>query len=236
MSRYALNHGIVLRRTALPSGDVVVTVFGRGGKWRGIARKGKKLGGLTSRLSLFNDVEVQLYQRRPNEDLPLIIQVVLTGALPRLSDPNVYPYAHVLAELVDRLTSDHASDRNMFELFASGLRGIHQHENPSFIALLYAWRMLKLSGFAPLFPPHLTDDPGQFDVAGGAVRSGRTGAGIPLTSEQVQEFFVLLQIPLSEAIHSPPADVAKHWAWLHTYVQYHVHTLNSLTYLVTGGG
>lgn len=236
MSRYALNHGIVVRRTVLPSGDVVVTVFGRGGKWRGIARKGKKLGGLTSRLSLFNDVEVQLYQRRPNEDLPLIIQVVLTGALPLLADPNVYPYAHVLAELVDRLTSDHESDRNMFELFASGLRGIHQHEHPRFIALLYAWRMLKLSGFAPLFPELHLDEPGRFDIAGGAVRSGREGAGIPLSAAHVHEFFVLLQVPLTEAIHDPPADVTQHWAWLHAYVQYHVHTLNSLTYLVSGGG
>lgn len=234
MSRYALNHGIVLRRTPLPSGDIVVTVFGRSGKWRGIARKGKKLGGQTSRLSLFNDVEVQLYARRPNEDLALITQVVLTGALPRLSSPDVYPYAHVLAELVDKLTSDQSADPLLFDLFASGLRGIHQHENPSFIGLLYAWRLLRQSGFAPLFtvePGHV----GRFDIPGGAIETNLNGSGVPLSAAQLQEFITLIRDPLREAIDAPPADLQQHWQWLRTYVQYHVHTLNSLTFVANGG-
>lgn len=232
MSRYRLGHGIVLRRTALPSGDVVVTVFGPAGKWRGIARKGKNLGGHTSRLSLFNDVEVQLYARRPDEDLPLITQVVLTGALPRLADPNVYPYAHVLAELVDRITSDKAPDEQLFELFASGLRGVHQHHNPSHVALLYAWRLLRASGFAPLVERNMVGT-ARLNVPGGALGTSETG--ILLSATEAKELSGFIIGSMHTALANPPENLAQHWKWFDTYVQYHVHTLNSLTYIVNGG-
>ena len=232
MSRYRLGHGIVVRRTVLPSGDVVVTVFGPAGKWRGIARKGKKLGGHTSRLSLFNDVEVQLYARRPDEDLPLITQVVLSGALPRLADPAVYPYAHVLAELVDRITSDKSPDGELFELFASGLRGVHQHPNPSHVALLYAWRLLRASGFAPLVQRGITG-PAKLSVPGGAL--GMDETGVALTTSEAQELAGFIIGSMHTALANPPANLMQHWRWFATYVQYHVHSLNSLQYIVNGG-
>lgn len=232
MSRYRLGHGIVVRRTALPSGDIVVTVFGPAGKWRGIARKGKKLGGHTSRLSLFNDVEVQLYARRPDEDLPLITQVVLTGALPRLADPAVYPYAHMLAELVDRITSDKAPDEELFELFASGLRGVHQHHDPGHVALLYGWRLLRASGFAPLVERNMTG-PAQLNIPGGALGTNETGVRLRATEAQELAGFIIGS--MHSALAKPPSDLAAHWQWFHTYVQYHVHTLNSLKYIVNGG-
>lgn len=100
--RYHLREGIVVRRRELPSGDVVVTVLGSGGKWRGVARKGKLLGGNLARLSLFHEVSVQGYRKR-DDDLLLITQVELSGALPALSQPALYPYAHLLAELAEHL-------------------------------------------------------------------------------------------------------------------------------------
>ncbi|MEZ4607166.1 MAG: hypothetical protein R2865_10320 [Deinococcales bacterium] len=57
------------------------------------------------RLSLFHDVMVQTYHKGETQnDLMLITQVDLAGALPRLIEPEIYPYAHLLAELSDQLS------------------------------------------------------------------------------------------------------------------------------------
>ncbi|HLU83700.1 MAG TPA: recombination protein O N-terminal domain-containing protein, partial [Trueperaceae bacterium] len=105
MRRYAVTDGIVIRRLPMPSGDLIVTLISEHGKWRAVARKGRLPGGNIGKLSLFHDVTVQYY-RRKEEDLALLTQVQLNGALPRLTQPSVYPYANLLAELVDSLTVD----------------------------------------------------------------------------------------------------------------------------------
>ncbi|MEX2543445.1 MAG: DNA repair protein RecO, partial [Trueperaceae bacterium] len=179
-ARYHLGHGIVIRRQSLPSGDVVVTLLAEHGKWKGIARKGKLPGGNLGRLSLFHDVTVQFYRRR-EDDLALLTQIKLNGALPRLADPSVYPYAHILAELADALTVDVHIGEPLYEYLASGLRGLDRHPDPERVALLYAWRLLQQAGLAPRTRDCGgcgSDAPAEaLDVAAGALMCGGCGGG-----------------------------------------------------------
>ena len=43
--RYAVQEGVILRRSELPNGDVIVTLLSEASKWRAVARKGKLIGG-----------------------------------------------------------------------------------------------------------------------------------------------------------------------------------------------
>lgn len=178
--RYHLREGIVVRRRELPSGDVVVTVLGSGGKWRGVARKGKLLGGNLARLSLFHEVSVQGYRKR-DDDLLLIIQVELSGALPTLSQPALYPYAHLLAELAEHLAVDHAGER-LYAYLASGLRGLVQHHDPEAVALVISWRLVQQAGLAPRLTrcARCGGWPGRrFDIAAGGLTCDRCARGCP---------------------------------------------------------
>jgi hypothetical protein len=47
-----------------------------------------------------------------------------------LARPEAYPYAHLLAELADVLTVEHPVDDRFYALVASGLRGLHGHDDP----------------------------------------------------------------------------------------------------------
>src|SRR5690606_11039940 len=123
-----------LRRRSQPNGDALVTLLSPAGKWLALARAGRSSAGNAGRLSLFNDVNVQYYRRRP-EDLPVITQVTLNGMLPRLSEPELYPLAHVLAELCDALTVDVHYGEPLYEYLASGLRGLSQSDDPNKVAL-----------------------------------------------------------------------------------------------------
>ena len=148
MRRTQVRDALVLRRQPLPSGDVVATLLSPGGTWRAIVRKGRLPGGNLARLSLFHDVTVQFW-RRSDDDLALITQVQLNGALAGLARPEAYPYAHLLAELADVLTAHHPVDDRFYPLVASGLRGLHGHDDPEAVGLAYAWRLLALAGIAP---------------------------------------------------------------------------------------
>lgn len=148
MRRTQVRDALVLRRSPLPSGDVVATLLSPGGTWRAVVRKGRLPGGNLARLSLFHDVTVQFWRRR-EEDLALITQVQLNGALSGLSRPEAYPFAHLLAELADVLTMQHPVDERFYTLVASGLRGLHGHDDPEAVGLAYAWRLVALAGIAP---------------------------------------------------------------------------------------
>ena len=145
-----MQEGVILRRSELPNGDVIVTLLSEASKWRAVARKGKLIGGNLGKLSLFHDVTVQHYTR-PNgsDDLALITQVQLNGALPRLSDPAIYPYAHVLAELTDKLAVDVHLDGGFYEYFTGALRGLSSQPDPERVALIMGWRLLAQAGLAP---------------------------------------------------------------------------------------
>lgn len=235
MRRYTVTDGIVIRRLPLPSGDLIVTLISEHGKWRAIARKGRLPGGNLGKLSLFHDVTVQYY-RRKEEDLALLTQVQLNGALPGLSEPSVYPYANLLAELVDSLTVDVHLGESLHELLASGLRGLNQHHLPEHVGLLYAWRLLVVAGLAPLLDRCQTcgteEHLAYFDAAGGGLSCERCAAGIFVGTEVVEELRLLIARSPREAIAIPPHELSLHVRLLARYVSYHVTELNSLNALL----
>lgn len=239
MRRYTVTDGIVIRRKPLPSGDVVVTLMSQDGKWRAVARKGRLPGGNLGKLSLFHDVTVQYY-RRNDEDLALLTQVQLNGALPRLANPDVYPYANLLAELVDALTVDIHLGERLYEHLASGLRGLNRHHDPEHVGLLYAWRLLGLAGLAPQLERCAgcgrLDDLAALDIPGGGLGCRECGSGLPLDSEAIAELRLLVAAPARSALSCPPEQRALQWRVLSRYVAYHAKELLSLEPLVRATG
>ncbi len=230
MRYYTVSDGIVIRRSALPSGDVVVTLLNPGGKWRAVARKGTLPGGNLGRLSLFHDVTVQYY-RKSDDALALLTQVQLNGALARLSEPGVYPYAHLITELADHLTVDVHLGERLYDYLASGLRGLNVHHDPEHVALLYAWRLLGVAGLAPQLSACVRC--GQdlplvaFDVAGGGLVCGNCREGVPMSPTAVTELRQLAAGSLTHALQAPPLERPLHWRLLKRYVEYHAHELRS---------
>lgn len=222
----------MIRRHPLPSGDLVVTLLNESGKWRAVARKGALPGGNLGRLSLFHDVTVQQYQKRDGE-LALLTQVTLNGALPRLSAPTIYPYAHLLAELADELTVDVHLGERIFEYLASGLRGLNRHSDPELVALLYSWRLLEVAGLAPRVNSCAGCGEAAELLSFGAASGGLTcancavGVNTPLSGAAVQEFRLVASGPLRTALASPPNDRSLMWRLLERYVAYHVRSLRS---------
>lgn len=234
--RYTVQEGIILRRLELPSGDVVVTLLSEQGKWRAVARKGKLIGGNLGKLSLFHDVTVQHYTR-PGQDLALITQVQLNGALPRLSDPGVYPYAHVLAELTDKLAVDGQLDGQLYYYFAGALRGVTRHTDPERVALVMSWRLLAQGGLTPRLTrcarcgePDLSGVP-HFDVAAGGLSCAACGSGFRLESSVRDELAALHRESVSDALKRPFAARRAHWALLSRYLSFHVGEVQSLLHL-----
>ena len=247
MRRYTVSEGIVIRRKPLPSGDLVVTLLGVDGKWRAVARKGRLPGGNMGKLSLFHDVTVQHYRRR-EEDLALITQVQLSGALPRLSRPDVYPFANLLAELVDALTVDVHMGEQLYEYLTSGLRGLSAHDDPEHVALIYGWRFLRLAGLSPTVRSCATCGSHAglvaFDAAAGGLvcescssepSGGVPGWGTILTGANgAAELVDLVDTPVREALLRPPDQRELQWRVLTAHVNYHVRELNSLACLPPG--
>ena len=228
-SRYHVREGIVVRRTPLPSGDVVVTLLSNDGKWRAVARKGKRLGGTPGRLSLFHDVEVQAYRRR-DDDLAVVTQVRLSGALPNLTDPAIYPYAHLLAELAERLAVDVHVGEPLHAWLASGLRGLDRDHDPERVALVHAWMLLRVAGLAPdVAPAH---DGDRFDVAGGRIAAD--GPGAALSPDAAHGLRLLTGGRAREALADPLRERPALWRALARYVAWHVAELRSLEPLAPG--
>ncbi len=231
-----MRDALVLRRSPLPSGDVVATLLSPAGTWRAVVRKGRLPGGNLARLSLFHDVTVQ-YWRRRDEDLALITQVRLNGALSGLVRPETYPYAHLLAELTDALTVDHPVSDRWYALVASGLRGLHAHHDPEAVGFAYAWRLVVTAGLAPDVracavcgapPSHLAVDEGTAHCAQHAEPGGRD---VALGEAGLVELDAVLRGPLGAAVATPPHDRHAHWRALHRYVRWHVGEVRSLTTL-----
>ncbi len=237
MQRYTVSDALVLRRTPLPSGDVVVTLLSEHGKWRAVARKGRLPGGNLARLSLFHDVTIQAYRRREG-DLAVLTQVRLNGALPGLTRPESYPYAHVLAELADALTVDVHVGERLLAVVSSGLRGIGQHLDPEAVALAYAWHLVTLAGLAPLVhganPPRCDRCEATATVlaaASGALRCLEHGDGPRdafLGEDGAQALATALTRPLRASVAQPPQDRGRAWRALHAYLREHVGEVRAL--------
>ena len=229
--RYQVREGIVIRRHELPSGDVIVTLLDERGKWRGRAKKGKQLGGNLGRLSLFHDVTLQHYGRS-DEELNVITQVQLNGALPGLSAPSVYPYAHLLAELSDRLSGDVHVGEGFYSYLASGLRGLAQHPDPAAVAVVYAWKLIAQAGLSPRLTRCAVcgqNPPGEhFDAAAGGLSCASCARGFRLPAAVVADLLRVHGRSVREALETPLADLADHWALLGRYLAYHVGEVQSL--------
>ena len=244
-NRYRIREGIVLRRKSLPSGDVVVTLLSEEGKWRGIAKKGKRLGGNLGKLSLFHDVTVQYYHKN-DESLAVITQVQLNGALPRLSEPAVYPYAHLLAELTDVLTADVHPGEKMYTYLTSALRGLVQHPEPNKVALVMSWKLLMQAGLAPRVSrcgrcskSFSATSEGMssegmsaafLDVAAGELlcEACQQGQGVRLEPADYITLSTILQRTVREALETSLVTSLFQWSLLARYLSYHAHTLASM--------
>lgn len=219
----------MLRRHPLPSGDVIATLLSPDGRWRAIARKGRLPGGNLARLSLFHDVTVQVVHRR-SDDLALITQVRLNGALPGLSRPEVYGYAHLLAELTDHLTTEHPADEQHYTLLTSSLRGLNVHHDPEAVALAYTWRLLRHAGLAPQVsrcrcgatPERLLIAEGVAQCAACAATSPPEAQGLWLGEGAMAELDVMLRAPLREVIAAPPQERGPHWRALRRFIGWHL--------------
>lgn len=234
-SRYRIREGIILRRKSLPSGDVVVTLLSEDGKWRGIAKKGKRIGGHLGKLSLFHDVTVQHYHKN-DDSLAVITQVQLNGALPRLSEPIIYPYAHLLAELTDILSADVHPGEQMYTYLTSALRGLVQHPEPDKVALVMSWKLLTQAGLAPRVSrcrqcgKRLWEDAVYLDVAAGEIlcEACQQGQGVRLEPRDIFTLSTILQHTTREALETPFTPSLFQWSLLARYVTYHAHTLDSM--------
>lgn len=230
MKRYTVADGLVIKRQALPSGDVIVTLLGREGKWRAVARKGKLPGGNVGRLSLFHDVTVQFY-RRQEDDLALLTQVQLNGALPGLTEPTAYPYAHLLCELADALTVDVHLESRVYDYLTSALRGLASHHDTELVTLLYAWRLLGVAGLAPRVDACIACGSAgplvAFDVEAGGLTCADCRAGRALQGAAADELARLVAGPMSAALATDYPDRRGQWRLLEAYVAYHVHDLRS---------
>ncbi len=230
MKRYTVSDGLVIKRQTLPSGDVVVTLLGRLGKWRAVARKGKLPGGNLGRLSLFHDVTVQFY-RRQEEDLALLTQVQLNGALPGLSGTEAYPLAHLLCELADALTVDVHLETRVYDYLTSALRGLNEHHDPELVALLYAWRLLGVAGLAPSVKACMTcgalEPLVALDVGAGGLTCSACRSGLALRGVKAEELQLLVGAPMGAALEADYPDRNQHWSLLEAYVAYHVRELRS---------
>lgn len=244
-SRYHIREGIILRRKALPSGDVVVTLLSQDGKWRGIAKKGKRIGGHLGKLSLFHDVTVQHYYQNRDDSLVIITQVQLNGALPGLTQPDVYPYAHLLAELTDQLTADVHPGEQMYTYLASAFRGLVQHPDPSNVALVMSWKLLGQAGLAPRVSKcggcgrasseAPTEERVYLDVAAGSLlcdacqQTYKRHGGMWLEPPEYTQLRAILQQTAKATLAEPFVVTPFQWSLLARYLAYHVQPLESLT-------
>lgn len=229
-SRYTTTSGIVLRRRSQPSGDALVTLLSPSGKWTALARAGKTSAGVAGRLSLWADVNVQHYRRR-EDDLPLITQVTLNGMLPRLSEPELYPLAHYLAELCDALTVDVHYGEPLYEYLTSALRGLCQSPDPEKVTLVYSWGMLRSAGLAPAMSRcgvcSRAAEPAVLDFRSGHALCPDCSPVRSQGQASLAELAQLTGTSLRQAMELPLSDRTEHWRLLNSYLDHHVTRLRS---------
>lgn len=173
---------------------------------------------------------MQGYRKR-DDDLLLITQVELSGALPALSQPERYPYAHLLSELAEQLAVDAPGER-LYAYLASGLRGLVQHTDPEAVALVISWRLVQQAGLAPRLTrcARCGSRPvgRRFDIAAGGLTCQSCASGLPMAERAQAELLIMLTKTAQEALKEPLVERAAHWAVLSRYLAFHVGSLISL--------
>ncbi len=229
--RYHINEGVVIKRHELTNGDLIATLLGPKGKWQAKAKKGKQLGGNLSRLSLFHDVTVQYYRKR-DDDLAILTQVTLNGALPNLSSPEVYPYVHVLAELVDALTVDIHVGESIYSYFVSALRGLSLSENKRELALVYAWKLLHSAGLSPRVSRCVvcssSNLDARFDIAMGGLSCVDCKRGLVISEAVLADLRFIQMHTVRDVLAGGLQDAEAGFVLLSRYLAFHVAELKSL--------
>lgn len=217
----------MVRRHVLPDTDLILTLFCPTGKIRLIARAGANTRSKTvAKLNLFQNLSVQ-YIIRPGDDLGLLTQTALEGALPRLSEPQLYPYANLLCELADAIFLEGQETQTAFVLLAASLRGLCSQPDPEWVALVMCFKVLAASGLAP----RLTFDesaglPRFFDPNSGSLEGSR-GVALP---EDVSLFLTeVLECTVRELMDFElfGEERALVWRLLERYCTLHVKELKS---------
>ena len=173
--RYRTLEGVVLRRRALPSGDLVVGILTPEGSIEALAKSAQRPGGRSGRIGLFYRIRFQVY-RRPERALATLTQVALEEALAAQA-PFRYAAQGFLAELAWHAVSPEIAGRG-YSVLVSALRGVKAAEDPRVPLVWGGFRLLLHAGHAPAgagtylhLDGHLGREPGP-----GAVFLGEEGA------------------------------------------------------------
>ena len=236
--RSASRSGVVLRRWKTPKGDLIVSLLTRQGKLRAIARGGLR-GKHAGALNLFHHVGLQVYAR-PGDELAVIQQASLEGALPRLALPERHPYAHLLAELADLLFQEGEADeygQQAFDLFAGALRGVAHHHDPEWVALVMSYKLLGLAGILPQTSRCArcgAPDPAHPDPLGGQLLCAQCAA-LPAYPPEALDFLrgaVRRTVRASMDSPVPPEQRPLLWRALERFVSVQVGNVQSWRQLV----
>ena len=229
--RYQLASGIIITRRSLPNGDVMISLFNQTGKLRAIAKKGKKLGGSIARMNLFNDISVQYYQKDADA-LAILTQVELNGSLEKLSQPEIYPYAHILAELVDKLSQDDLSEPKMYSYLASGLKGLSEFDNKDKISIIYAWKIIQQAGLAPRLQRcsicSKTDLGNKFNLQTGGITCKQCNSGIYISTEILEYLQKIHNHTVRAMLEHNLSNPSEHWKLIKLYSSYHIAEIKSI--------
>ena len=222
--RYKNISGIILRRTTTPNGDMIVSLLTPRGKFKGVSRKAAPSPS-TLKLNLFQHVTVQIYNRQ-QEDLGLLTQVKLEGALSQLVKPEVYPLASFLCELVDHVVEGEMDIPQTYDLLAGSLRGLNSHQDPEWVALVMAFKLLGSLGLA-----HRTEDAdGQFFDADRGVITRKTG-GLRLSPDSAAFMTSVHQRSVRDLMERPLQDRKDLWMALEKFIVIHAGVLKSIDVL-----
>lgn len=148
-SHLVRTEAVVLRRHDLGEADRIVTLYsGHYGKVRavakGVRRPTSKLGG---HLELFTHVQVMLARGR---NLDVITQVeTLSSFLGLREDLWRAGHAYYVAELLDRMTEEHAENAALYRLLVTTLQRVATAQRPERAAQLFEVQALDLLGYRP---------------------------------------------------------------------------------------
>ena len=221
-----------MRRHVTPKGDVLLTVLTPEGKVRVAARSGAS-GPRSPKLNLFQHITFQTYER-PGQDMATLTQVSLEGALPGLSRPDCYPYAHLLAELVDKLwqTNDRVGEA-AFKLISGAFRGLVRHDDPDRVALTFSWKILAASGLFPRLGACVhtgkTEALTRFDALEGGAVSKDVPRGLDVGEDTLLELALIGGSTVREALEDPMDPRVREMLWLslEAYTRAHVADLRT---------